>query len=158
MKYVGYFFMLMGVLWGISIGKAAIRNFKYKSQSIVVPGEIVTYEEAGKGISDRRYHKVYNHIQYQREADSVAIAKVQCVSFVVEYTCGKEGEKRMVRFVSNSVPNKVKMHQYIPDYVQVTDNGDFVPFEFVWWEFLIPLGLLVMGFIFQKVDKIFSYK
>ncbi len=155
MKFFGYFFFIVGLYQGVNLGKDAYKNLMYEHQSVVVKG---TISEVDSNLDEGlhwRYEKVYLYVTYPRKADSLATVKVECHKGVDHLSCGEVGDKKFVRLIPDSVKNKIQIHPYIDDYVQVNDDGVYELFAFSWSSFFIPIGFLFIGFVTLRIGSWF---
>ncbi|MDX5320137.1 MAG: hypothetical protein LPK45_03595 [Bacteroidota bacterium] len=154
MKWFGLFFMVVGVIFGVNWIEDAYEHVATQLASVVVEGEVVeVYDNRDTSGTHWRYHQVSLLVQYQTEEDSLKTVEEWCLyhSFrEYEYfRCCGVGEKKMVRYI----PNRNRNMAPNPDFIQVTDSGEFLAHGFSWFTILVSAAFLLIGRVFYGIGK-----
>ena len=153
MKVAGIVCITIGLFLGYSQFSKLIEINSFEKNTIVVEGTVVEVESNLEESKHWKNDEVKLMVEYAYSPDSVGREAVYCLHHSKnEYdylSCTEVGTKKMVRFV----PSEKRNQSSEPDFIQVTDTGDYYSSTFAWYLLLLPFPFLLVGFVLFWIGR-----
>ena len=153
MKWIGLFIVAIGLFLGYSQFNKWYDIVLFKKNTVVVEGTVVEVKSNLEENNHWKNDEVELFVEFAYSSDSTARVADLCLAHSQNekdyLSCSEVGSKKMVRFV----PKEKRALSDQPDFIQITDDGDFYSSTFAWYLLLLPFPFLLIGAVFFWLGK-----